>query len=291
MRTIEITPSAPALIQSLRGLGYSPETALADLIDNSIAANANSIELTLDWNEGNPSVTVLDDGCGMDESELVRAMCFGGRGPLSERSSSDLGRFGLGLKTASLSQCRRITVISRREGRTSALAWDVDEVDTRGRWEAIIPEPLPEVPLKQLLLERLDGTLVLWDRMDPIGGLSGLDKETFFLRLQEIRAHLSMVFHRYLGGDARRITITTNNRPVRPWTHSRGHTRRSRTRAHASPDAPVWIAQTGNTAPRYRVNRVHPAVSTLFSRRRASPLRSPRNSSAMVLRHFQGLNI
>lgn len=216
-RTIEITPSAPALIQSLRGFGYSPETALADLIDNSITGNANSIDLNLDWNEGNPVVAVLDDGCGMDDSGLISAMCFGGPGPLAERSSADLGRFGLGMKTASLSQCRRVTVISRRESCTSALAWDVDEVDARGRWEAIIPEPLPEVPLKQQLLDRRHGTLVLWDRMDPLGGLSGLDKETFFLRLQEIRAHLSMAFHRYLGGDARRVTIALNNRRVRPW--------------------------------------------------------------------------
>ncbi|WP_341990191.1 ATP-binding protein [Azorhizobium sp. AG788] len=217
MRTIEIVPSASALLQSLRGLGYSPETALADLIDNSIAAGASAISVDLDWNGGEPIARVLDDGCGMDAEALVRAMCFGGNGPDGERAETDLGRFGLGLKTASLSQCRQLSVVTRKAGVTSALAWDVDEVIARRRWDALVLDPLP--PSDQvIILEAGDnGTLVQWERMDSIGGLSGLDRDAFFLRVRDIGDHLGMVFHRFLSGDARRIGISLNGRAVRGW--------------------------------------------------------------------------
>jgi hypothetical protein len=213
---VEITPHPSALIQSLRGLGYSPETALADLVDNSIAAGSNSMEVDLAWNEGNPSVATLDDGHGMSWERLAEAMRLGGTGIASERHSGDLGRFGFGLKTASLSQCRRLTVISRQAGQTSALTLDIDVVAERG-WIATVPDPLPNHALVEKLLARNDGTLVLWERMDGLGGLTGLDKEAFFLRIEAVRAHLGMVFHRFLAGDGRRISIFVNARAVKAW--------------------------------------------------------------------------
>lgn len=217
MRRIEIVPAASALLQSLRGLGYTPETAIADLIDNSIAAGAAAVAVDLDWNEGDPVARILDDGHGMVADTLVKAMCFGGDGPTGGRAQDDLGRFGLGLKTASLSQCRHLTVTSRQGGETAALAWDVDAVVDSGRWDALVPHPLPPSPQLDLLLARDGGTLVQWDRMDAIGGLSGLDREAFYLRIRDISAHLGMVFHRFLGGDARRVSISLNGRPVKAW--------------------------------------------------------------------------
>ncbi len=216
-RTVEIIPSASALLQSLRGLGYAPETALADLIDNSIAAGAARIDVDLDWNGGTPVVAILDDGRGLDFDGLSAAMRFGGDGPMAERTSDDLGRFGLGLKTASLSQCRRMTVASRKDGLTSCLAWDVDQVAAKGKWEALVPEALPATRLAEAFGSRAQGTLVVWEHMDAIGGLFGLDSEDFFARLQNIRAHFAMVFHRFLAGDARRIAIAINGRVVRGW--------------------------------------------------------------------------
>jgi len=91
-RTIEIAPDASALISSLRGLGYSPETALADLIDNSITAKALAVEIDLQWNDGTPVVAVLDSGNGMDQAHLAQAMRLGGNGPDSPRDAEDLGR-------------------------------------------------------------------------------------------------------------------------------------------------------------------------------------------------------
>jgi Histidine kinase-, DNA gyrase B-, and HSP90-like ATPase len=217
MRAIEIAPSASALLHSLRGLGYSPETALADLIDNSIAARASVVDVEFDWNDGSPRVVVLDDGRGMDECGLAAAMCFGGAGPGADRDDDDLGRFGLGLKTASLSQCRQMTVVARRDSRTAALSWDVDEVERSKRWIALVPESLPQIPLLELLLNRTSGTAVIWDRVDPMGGLFGLDRESFFRRVHDIFVHLAMVFHRFIAGDARRLRISVNGRDVKGW--------------------------------------------------------------------------
>lgn len=216
-QTLNIIPSAAALMQSLRGFGYSPETALADLLDNSISAGANLVDIDIDWNEGVPIVAILDDGCGMDDVNLRSAMCFGGRGVQHLRSSDDLGRFGLGLKTASLSQCRCLSVISRRNGETAGLSWDLDEVQKRDRWQAIVPDPLPDLPLVRKLLRMRQGTVVVWERMDALGGLSGLDRENFFLRIRDIGAYLAMIFHRFLSDDARRISIKVNDRAIDSW--------------------------------------------------------------------------
>ncbi|PWB79319.1 MAG: ATP-binding protein [Methylocystaceae bacterium] len=216
MDTIEIAPAASALLGSLRGLGYSPETALADLVDNSISAQARFIQLSIDWNDGAPRIGVLDDGLGMSPTELEAAMRFGGDASL-ERASDDLGRFGLGLKTASLSQCRRLTVISRRSGETSSLSWDVDEVIATGRWTArvgLLPQGFDH--LKDMDLQ-VSGTLVVLEHMDEIGGLHGLDKERFFAKVKDIRDHFAMVFHRFLYLDARRIRIRLNGRNVEGW--------------------------------------------------------------------------
>jgi hypothetical protein len=203
-------------VESLRGLGYSTSTALADLIDNSISAQANFVEILMDWNEGAPTIAVLDDGAGMDEQELNRAFCFGGIGPSLGREAHDLGRFGLGLKTASLSQCRRMSVVSRRDEQTCALMLDIDVVEREG-WVAIVPDSLPDHPAVRRLSERTSGTLVLWDRIDERSGLVGLDRESFFMRLQDVRTHMGMVFHRFLSGDARKIDINVNGRGINSW--------------------------------------------------------------------------
>lgn len=215
MRPVEITPSPRALLRSLRGLGYSPETALADLIDNSLAADARRVEIRLGWRDGDPLVEVQDDGAGMSFERLIEAMRFGGAGPDAERDGPDLGRFGLGLKTASLSQCRELTVASRRNGSVARLAWDVDRVgDT---WCAEAPDLSPPGPLAAQFDNTDNGTLISWNRMDRRGGLWGLDRDTFNDRVTVIRAHLSMTFHRFLSGEARRLSISVNGLALAAW--------------------------------------------------------------------------
>jgi len=215
LKTIEIAPHAGALLKSLRGFGYSPETALADLVDNSISAGAGRVELSIDWNDGDPRIGVLDDGPGMSYEVLEEGMRFGGDEDM-ERGPNDLGRFGLGLKTASLSQCQRLTVVSNHAGTKASMCWDVERVIRSRSWCAeadTFPEPFEHVALPS----DTDGTLVALERMDERGGLFGLDKEGFFAKVRDVREHFAMVFHRFLDGDARRIEITINGRAVAAW--------------------------------------------------------------------------
>lgn len=119
-------PRAGAMIEALRGLGYNTATALADIIDNSIGAGADLVHVNFEWKENASRIYVLDNGRGMSSAELDKAMRLGERNPLEERGSNDLGRFGLGLKTASFSQCRRLTVATINEIGLESLRWDLD---------------------------------------------------------------------------------------------------------------------------------------------------------------------
>jgi hypothetical protein len=213
-----VPPSASALISSLRGVGYSLETAVADILDNSIAASSNEIDVALDWNEGAPTISILDDGCGMTEEQVVEAMRFGGHGPSSVRPETDLGRFGLGLKTASLSQCRHLTVASKQNGSIAVFSWDIDLIEREGTVWPLIEGPgdLPERILEPLDA-RSSGTLVLWRQVD-FGKLDDVPVLPAFLSdVARLDRHLGMVFHRFIDGDARSIRITINNKAVAAW--------------------------------------------------------------------------
>ena len=115
MKTITCPPKADSLISATRHIGYSLEAAVADLIDNSIAAGAKTIDIFFDDIVSDPYIAILDDGCGMDDVELTNAMQYGSADPNKARSENDLGRYGLGLKTASMSQCKTMTVVSKKE--------------------------------------------------------------------------------------------------------------------------------------------------------------------------------
>src|SRR4051794_40341172 len=115
MQEIPLPPSATAMLNSLRAIGYSFETALADIVDNSVAAGAETVKIQFRIAPA-PYLVILDDGGGMSPEKLLAAMRHGGVGPDQTRAADDLGRFGLGLKTASLSQCRRLTVVTLADG-------------------------------------------------------------------------------------------------------------------------------------------------------------------------------
>ena len=113
MKTISLPPRAHTLISATRHIGYSLESAIADLIDNSIAARARNVEIDfIDTTES--YIAILDDGFGMTDEELTSAMQYGSSDPSNNRSENDLGRYGLGLKTASMSQCKKMTVATKR---------------------------------------------------------------------------------------------------------------------------------------------------------------------------------
>ena len=117
----------------MRAIGYSLNTALADLVDNCIVAGAKTIRIYSTPDTADLKVGILDDGAGMTEDDLLEAMRLGTQSPLEERAQSDLGRFGLGLKTASFSQCRVLTVVTRVKGITAVARWNLDHVAQTGK--------------------------------------------------------------------------------------------------------------------------------------------------------------
>lgn len=210
-------PKAAAMIEALRGLGYSAATALADIVDNSIAARADRVDILFSWAGNSSTVAILDNGAGMDECELDLAMRLGEKNPLDERAAHDLGRFGLGLKTASFSQCRRLTVASRKEDTLDCLRWDLDVLAASADdgWHLLEgPAEGSERLLSPLGAQR--GTLVLWENLDRIV-TPGFREQDFLDLIDRVEQHLAMIFHRFLAGSKPRLRLGINDRPVEPW--------------------------------------------------------------------------
>ena len=212
-------PSAACLSASMRDLGYSLETAIADLVDNSISAGAEKIEIICNVASDVPSVVILDNGNGMTEKELLKAMRHGADNPKQQRSPKDLGRFGLGLKTASFSQCRSLTVVSMKDASRSAAEWNLDRIDIEDDWILSI---LDEADIQALpYVEHLGthGTAVIWRELDRMfeGEIGDRRQEVVNEKLEVVGRHLSLVFHRFLSGEIKghsKIAVTINGRPI-----------------------------------------------------------------------------
>lgn len=213
-------PEPAALVESLRAFGYSLRTAIADLIDNSIAARAKNVWIHFEWNGPDSWISIKDDGEGMTEDALRTAMRPGSQSPLEERSPKDLGRFGLGLKTASFSQCRRLTVVSKvMNGDLVARCWDLDYVNEKKEWRLLKTiEPAPLVFLNETIADQ--GTIVLWQKMDRVTGHARADDNKAYNRfleaIEKVKQHLEMVFHRYLERP-NGLKIWVNGRPISAW--------------------------------------------------------------------------
>ena len=218
-----VEPDASAMLESLRAFGYSTPAAIADLIDNSITAGAKNVWVGFHWNGRNSHVSVLDDGHGMSEAALVAALRAGSRSPLEERPAADLGRFGLGLKTASFSQCRQLTVASRTRGHgLASRRWDLDYVREHCEWR-LLRTPAPGSADRLALLDGMThGTLVLWEKMDRVVPTDDVASEADHARFRDlidaVEEHLGMVFHRFIG-TAFRIFINGRlpRHQVKPW--------------------------------------------------------------------------
>lgn len=215
---LNIQPSPSALIQALRDIGYSMESAIADIIDNSLTAEAKTIHIRFAWNDGHPWLAIIDDGKGMTAAEMTEAMRLGCKNPQEERDHNDLGRFGLGMKTASFSQCCKLTLISKKVGLLSCREWDLHlvEQNPENGWRLRVLEDteLSQDPQIADIISSISkgGTIVLWRNLDRYDGL-----ETKLNALvEQTRNHLELVFHRYLspGAGKRRLRILINNSPL-----------------------------------------------------------------------------
>ena len=162
-----VNPCVGNFIKSLRDIGYNFEIAVADVIDNSITANAKQIKI---YAKSNPEISfcIIDDGFGMTEEELMEAMRLAGKDPSKERKEYDLGRFGLGLKTASFSQCKKLTVLSKKEKLIHAAQWDLNYLEEKNEWLLKIPN-IDELQYREYideLKEYESGTIVIWEDID-----------------------------------------------------------------------------------------------------------------------------
>lgn len=202
MQEIDHPPDAPSLLESMRSIGYSVESALADIVDNSLAAKAKTISIEF---RTDPSIyiAILDDGEGMTQRELEQAMRHGSTNPNALREQHDLGRYGLGLKTASLSQCRHLTVASLKEGKLVGYRWDLDLIVKRHAWTLLKLNrtELKQLPQVETLLRQDSGTVVIWQELDRM--LAGESSPAHAIGRQMSIAgdHLSLVFHRYIAGE------------------------------------------------------------------------------------------
>ncbi len=196
--TLEVIPDPTSLMEAMRAVGYTVESAIADLIDNSISAGADVIEVQYDASE-TPFISILDNGDGMSPDELTIAMRHGSHNPADNRDPSDLGRFGLGLKTASLSQCRKFTVASKKDGVVSARQWDLDFVQSTGKWLVIVPNSveLETLPLYTKLDGMHTGTLVTWQDLDRLTAGANDQQSEMTEKLGALYEHLALVFHRF----------------------------------------------------------------------------------------------
>lgn len=215
MEEEDVAPSV-SLLESMRSVGYSLEAAVADLVDNSISAGARRIEIDLEPGSAD-HIAILDDGVGMTPEMAVEALRLAGS--VGERASTDLGRFGLGLKTASLSQARCLTVATKREGITTALRWDIDHIKRTGRWSLLrlSPSDLRGLHWASRLDAQKSGTLVLWTNLDLLVGDATDRGEFIRRRAAPLVEHLALVFHRYLHGRKNGVEVIVNGNTVEPY--------------------------------------------------------------------------
>lgn len=208
----ESVPFAPTLIESMRSLGYSFEAAIADIVDNSISANAKNIKIYI-YPSINPKLIIWDDGCGMTSDQLEEAMRYGSKNPLENRAENDLGRFGLGLKSASLSQCRKLLVISKKNKKISAYSWDLDYIIHEKSWMLIgyNDEEIKKTEYINLFSDIKSGTCVILENFDRISESTHDLEKTLRKYMNNTIEHLSLVFHRYLDDS---INIYVNNEKI-----------------------------------------------------------------------------
>lgn len=241
-RQHHLPPSASSLSASLRDLGYSLEAAVADLIDNSISAEATEIQIFCNPAGSTPCLAIIDNGRGMDGDEVIAAMKHGSKDPKEERSIRDLGRFGLGLKTASFSQCRQLTVISSQNGVRAGAEWDLKKVEDTDDWLISIldEEDFESQPFIEMLGET--GTLIIWRDPDRLfeGETGHKRDEIVNEKLAITERHLSLVFHRFMSGEVKgrkKVAISLNGHRLEPFDPFC----RKNAATQMLPDETVWI--------------------------------------------------
>ena len=218
----DLVPPHPAsLVESLRAFGYDLATALADLADNSLFHHPRHLAVHFHWAGEKSAIALADDGDGMDEPTLVNAMRLGSRNPRDLRDAADFGRFGLGLKTASFSQCRRVTVFTRlHRGETLIRCWDLDHIAETDMWQLLRTPSALAAKLAANLAAAQHGTVVIWEKIDRLTAETATENDTdedaFLRRAEQVGEHFAAVFHRLMSG-RNAVVFSLNGKVVSPW--------------------------------------------------------------------------
>ena len=217
----ESTPHAKMLLVALRSVGYTNETAIADIVDNSISGAASEIELYFDWD--NKRIIIADNGFGMTYEELLEAMEIGSADPYEMRPSEDLGRFGLGMKTATFSMAKNLLVITKKDNNISNAEWDLDEVAEEDKWELSeyddnqISEVLSSVSDLVSYNEWNQGTMIVISKLDRLIDKDNIEKskKNFYKMIKSIKSHLAITFHRFIEEDD--LVLRVNKNEIQAW--------------------------------------------------------------------------
>jgi hypothetical protein len=194
-------PEASSLMATARSFGnYDLAAALADLIDNSIRAKAKNISIIFESTDKDIVVRIRDDGFGMDEATLIKAMRPASANPQEKRDLNDLGRFGWGLKSASLSQARILSVVSWRQDQFSAAIWDIDDLDD---WSMELLNGVDALKLLNKNVTSDSGTEVIWSNSDRLFDLKtgATIDEQINEKISYASRQLALIFHRYISGE------------------------------------------------------------------------------------------
>ena len=222
-----LVPDPKRMIEGLRDTGYEFDTAVADILDNSIAADAKNVDLRIDMDlRGNITLSLADDGCGMNRADLLNAMTYGAK---LRPNPASLGKYGLGLKTASTAFSRRLTVASRPSAKDSVLAatWDLDHVGSSGKWEVLLSDDVDDEIIDHLdeVAPETSGTVVVWQKVDRLlkdyADAGGKPAQKALKQKEDaLRRHIAMVFQRFLDPKDRRartVSIKLNGAAVKAW--------------------------------------------------------------------------
>lgn len=218
-----VVPNAARTISSLRDVGYELPQAVADLVDNSLSAEATSVSVDFKFNGDESWVRITDNGIGMDGRQATESLRYGADRSYSEQ---DLGKFGFGLKTASTSQCRKLTVATKSRNHGSLIhvrVLDLDHIEKTNRWEILLVDPNDVPPHITTPLERASGTVVVWEKLDRILDYAdpngGWAKKRLLAGADETAQHLGMVFHRFIAGESglEKTAISVNGSRVDAW--------------------------------------------------------------------------
>ncbi len=207
---IELIPDAHLLLMSLRSVGYKTETAIADVIDNSISADATEIHVNFIWNGEKSQLCIWDNGHGMTYNELISSMKIGSSNPLDERTSNDLGRFGMGMKTAAFSLGKRLFVMTKNGEEISNATWDLSFIENSndGKWNLLVNGDINDF---QSLIPNIDNcsgfTMLIIDELDRLIDVDKLEKskKSFYRILENVKKHVGMIFHRFIEDDGLKI--------------------------------------------------------------------------------------